>query len=99
MNEPLKNKGIKETRRELPQFYSFGDAMVNCGAKIDVPTGKILFREEDVESAVGFLKIKIKKIIKDNYYSEDTEGLMECVEEDILEEIDEAFSDVLKERG
>ena len=60
--EPLtKDKGIKEMKKEWAEAHSFAGAMARGSNKIDVPTGKLLFREDKIKSAVEWLKERIDK--------------------------------------
>ncbi len=86
--EPLKDKGISEMKKALPEFHSWAEAMGNAGRKVNRPTGKKFFRQEDIKSAVEYLKLKLdkSKLMEHSIY---LTGVVNKL-------IDEAFEDVIE---
>ncbi len=82
--EQLKHKGIKEMNKEFAEAHSFGKAMSRLGRKIDVPTGKLLFYEDDIKNAIQWLKNHLP----------DEDDMNKTVTKNL---IDEAFEDITKE--
>ena len=64
--EPLKNKGINETKEELPEFKSFAGAMANAGRRTEQSTGKVMYYEEDIKSAVEWLEQEVIKTAREH---------------------------------
>ena len=59
--KPLRSKGIKEMKKEWAEANSYAEAVVKrAGGKIDVPTGKLLFHEDEINLRTE----KVKEMIK-----------------------------------
>ncbi len=65
MGEPLKGKGILQIKETLPNFTSFAGAMANAGRKVKKLTGKVVYYERDIKSAVEWLKEEISSLPED----------------------------------
>ncbi len=70
---------------KLKSSNSFAGAMINAGRKELQPTGKTLFYEKDIESAVEWAKQKINKLKVENA----------LVKADVYEILDKAFPDII----
>lgn len=84
--EPLKDKGIQEIKEVLPGYTCFAQAMKNGGKKIKQPTGKLLFHEDHIRSAIEWLKLRILHFKKDKKY--------QISRLDVIELIAKAFPDL-----
>ncbi len=80
--KPLKNKGFNEMKKEWAEAHSFAGAMARGGNKIDVPTGKLLFHEDDIKSAVEWLKERFDTLLPPDKYA-------------LCKLVDQAFEDVI----